>query len=210
MGTHWTDLDGASAGLWKVVDLLGSLASSSEAASSTEAVESSVSSGGGDGVLGGRRRRLRHRGAHGAPRGAGEGTCSTLCIRCGPNHSPCALHPGMPQAYKSLTYRARKLCFPGSCPGVFSILVRKLACPKVGMSGNLYPRRGLQPVFWIRRLTNASSASSPVREFVFLQIPVRMPGNFHVRLLRRGIPCVWGSVVREFIRSGWLEYTTDI
>ena len=165
MGTHWTDLDGASAGLWKVVDLLGSLASSSEAASSTEAVESSVSSGGGDGVLGGRRRRLRHRGAHGAPRGAGEGTCSTLSMRGGPNHSPCALHPGMPQTNKPLTYRARKLCFPGPCPGIFW---SANLCPMVAMSGNLYPRRGLQPVFWIRRLTNASSASSPVREFVFL------------------------------------------
>ena len=42
-----------------------------------EAVESLVLSGGGNEVLGGRR-RLRHRASHGAPRGAGDDSPSTL------------------------------------------------------------------------------------------------------------------------------------
>ena len=77
---------------------------------------------------------------------------------------------------QTLDIQSPKAMLSGALSG--NILVSKLVCPMVGMSGNLYPRRGLQPVFWIRRLTNASSASSPVREFVFLQIPVRMPEDF--------------------------------
>ena len=190
------------------MDLLGSVASSSEAASSTEA----------SGIISGERR-----GRWGA-RWATAAASPSCSARSAPrSRRGYLLHPlhkvwakPFPVRFASwnapsilvLDIQSPEVMLSGTLSG--GILVRKLACPKVGMSGNLYPRRGLQPVFWIRRLTNASSASSPVREFVFLQIPVRMPEDFHVRLLRRGIPCVWGSVVREFIRSGWLEYTTDI
>ena len=129
-------------------------------------LESSVASGGADGVLGGRRRRLRSR----------RGYLLHPLHKVWAKPFPARFASWNAPSIQILDIQSPKVVLSGTLSG--SILVRELVCPKVGMSGNLYPRRGLQPVFWIRRLTNASSASSPVRESVFLKIPVRMPEGF--------------------------------